>query len=492
MTFSMQRLLAATVLATTGAAGQAFAFSDCPADHVSDGYTCEMQTGAGKNGGFFRVTFPSDWDGDLVIINHGFDLVDKHIRPHETCSHNSSVACEQDSDCGSGNFCNNISYLGLDEILLPMGKAVAAGTYSASGWAVFESAKDLKDILKYVDKDSGKGDQVQRVIVTGFSLGGAVTADATLKLAIDGAVPLCGAVGGGLPTWDVAQEVRLVYDFLCDNVPGAKFGPPSSGGPDFGVKNTGDPSADSQSMALKVDTCLGNLGIMPDDGFQDQRRADFMELTQFAGGDGFNIATAMGFATLGMGDFVYDDDRLKGKRIGLNDTLDYTGLGTNPTLAADYEAGVKRLAKGQGRSKLRKASWPDFTKGKGAKVDYPILSVGGAGDWLVIPEFQRIYQTALQAGGKNIAQTWQDQYGHCVFTPEEMQATFLEYFDWIGTPGSTPGPAPTTADLEARCVSVGGVIDDTCMFDPAYSPPAIYDRIPPRADWPPAALPPTP
>ena len=52
------------------------AFHDCPADHVTDGYTCTELKGAGKTGGYFRVTFPSDWDGDLVIVNHGFDLND--------------------------------------------------------------------------------------------------------------------------------------------------------------------------------------------------------------------------------------------------------------------------------------------------------------------------------------------------------------------------------------------------------------------------------
>ena len=82
----------------------AHAFPDCPADHVTDGYTCTEQTGAGKTGGFFRVTFPSDWDGDLVIINHGFDLNDQKMRPHERCSHNINVVCAQDSDCGSGHF----------------------------------------------------------------------------------------------------------------------------------------------------------------------------------------------------------------------------------------------------------------------------------------------------------------------------------------------------------------------------------------------------
>src|SRR6185503_10617383 len=216
--FSMLTAVCAAVLVS----GVAVAFDDCPADHVTDGYTCTMLKGKGKTLAFFRVTFPSDWDGDLVIVNHGFDLNDQHMRPHETCSHNSTISCEQDSDCGANRFCNNITYLGLDEVLLPMGKAVAASTYTNSGWAPFHSAKDIKDVIKFVKKESGFGDQLQRVIITGMSGGGAVTVDAMLKLKIDGAVPLCAAAAGGLPSWDVAMDLRFVYDYLCDDVPNAK------------------------------------------------------------------------------------------------------------------------------------------------------------------------------------------------------------------------------------------------------------------------------
>ena len=471
--------------------GVAAAFDDCPADHVADGYTCTEQTGAGKTGGYFRVTFPSDWDGDLVIVNHGFDLNDRHIRPHESCSNNTTAHCEQDSDCGSGNFCNNISYLGIDEVLLPMGKAVAAGTYTDSGWATFHSAKDLKDIISYVQKDSGFGDSLKRVIVTGFSGGGAVTADATLKLKIDGAVPLCAAAAGGLSTWDVAQDLRLVYDFLCDDVPGAKF----TSAPDVGEPNSADSNSDAVNMALKVDACFGVIGVAPDDGHQAERLAKFIALTRFtggedAGGEALNVASAMGFATLGLGDFVRDEHRLNGKRVGLNDALDYTSQGTDAVLAAAFDAGVERLSFGTGRKKLRKASWPDFAKGKGKKVSYPILSMAGANDWLVIPEFQRVFTQALTDGGKLFTQTWIDTYGHCVFSEQEITALFTKYFEWLGPAGGPYGTQPTAADIENACLALpGGVDGDTCNFNTTFSPGAIYDRIPPREDWPAAAKP---
>ena len=477
----------AGVLALATLPAVANAFSDCPADHEADGYTCTEQKGVGKTGGYFRVTFPSNWDGDLVIYNHGFDLNDLHIRPHESCSQSKSAPCEQDSDCGANHFCNNISYGGLDEVLLPRHKAVAAGTYTDSGWAVFHSAKDLKDIIKYVKKDPVFGAQLKRVIITGHSGGGAVTADATLKLKIDGAVPLCAAAGGGLPTWDVAQDVRLAYDYVCDGVAGASF----PWAPDVGQPNSPNSSNDAISVALKVDACFGILSAPS--VAQTARLAKFLALTGFTGdashgGSGINIASALGFATLGLGDFVLDPKRLKGKRIGLNDTLDYTAQGDDLLLAADYDLNVKRLTAGPGRKQLRKASWPDFTKGKGKQVAYPILSMAGVNDWLVIPEFNRVYTDALTAGNKTYTQTWIDTYGHCVFSEQEVTAIFTKYFEWLGPVGGPYGPQPTPADIANACLALpGGVDDDTCNFNGAFSPGAVRDRIPQRADWPAAA-----
>lgn len=477
MNFRFSTIALGATIAGLFVSGTAGAYQDCPT-----GVTCTEYKVAAKNGSFFRVNVPENWDGDLVIVNHGFDLNRKHIRMHEVCEHNSAVTCENDTDCGPGGQCNEISYMGVDEILMPLGKAVAASTYSETGWAVFDSAKDLKEILKFVKKEIGKP---ARVIVTGFSLGGAVTADATLKMKIDGAVPLCGAVGGGLPTWDVAGDVRLVYDFLCDDVPGAAFSSPAG----VGEPTTNDSDADALGMALKVNTCFGVLfpsGVPAEADAQAARLADFYSLTQFSG-SGIEVAQAMGFATLGMGDFVRDDDRLKGSPIGFNTGLDYSTMGTDMTLAGEYEAAVERLEQGKGRKKLTKASFPDFTKGKGGAVEYPILSMAGAADWLVIPEFQRVYTTALEDGDKLITQTWISTYGHCVFTAEELTAVYNEYFAWIDS-ADLVAAQPTAQDIEDACLALPTGIDgDTCNFDSGFAPGAIFNRIPPRADWPLAA-----
>jgi len=149
---------------------------------------------------------------------------------------------------------------------------------------------------------------------------------------------------------------------------------------------------------------------------------------------------------------------------------------------------VKRYTAGKGRKQLRKAFWTDFTKGPGKRVAYPILSMAGANDWLVIPEFNRVYTDALTAGNKAYTQTWIDTYGHCVFSEQEVTALFTKYFEWLGPADGERGPQPTATDIANACLALpGGVDGDTCNFNSAFTPGAIYDRIPQREDWPAAA-----
>ena len=467
-------------------AAPAVAFDDCPT-----GVPCTHLTGSSKKGSHFRISVPENWDGDLFLINHGFNLNQRDIRPHETCK-NSSDACEADLDCGdaeedSNAVCNVISYFSIDEMMLPLGKAVAASTYSQTGWSVFKSRKDLKEILKFMKKASKDlGRKVERVFVTGFSMGGAVTVDATQRMKINGAVPLCPAAGGGLPSWDSAVDVRLIYDYLCDEVGGKSFNSP----PDVGESNTPNSDADAIGMALTVNNCFGNLLPSGDSGeaaAQADRLARFRDLTKFSGTN-FELPVFMGFVTLGMGDFVRDKKRLAAKPIGWNaePDLDYTVI--DSVEAAAFDAAVERLTAGRGRKKLSKNTRIDFTKGKGKKADYPIVVLAGTADWVAVPEFQRVFADAVALGGKTITNAWVDTPGHCTFSFQEIQATLEAFLDW-----NDGADQPTKEDIESRCLALpGGVQDDTCNFDNAFSPPHLTARVPARSDWFPAAQAPAP
>jgi pimeloyl-ACP methyl ester carboxylesterase len=433
------------------------------------GVTCNEYLGVGKKGSYFRISIPTSptWNGDIVLINHGFDLDSLSIAPHNTCR-GAGAPCTEDADCSGGAICNKISYLGLDAFFLPKGIAVAASTYSLTGWSVFNSRKDLQDILKFMKKDPAIG-APSRVFVTGFSMGGAVTVDASLRISpkrVHGVMPLCPAAGGGVPTWDAAHDFRLAYDYVCGSVPGAAF---------FSETDAGDP-VDQLTAAGRVNTCFGALfpsGDPLEAANQAARLAEFRSLIGHTGTN-FEVVVIMGFATNGMFDLVQDKQKLGGKRAGWNEGVTYTDPG--------LDAGVERVAAGSGRKKLGKTFYVDYTRGKGAKVEYPIMHLANTDDFLTIPGFQSVLMQATDDGGKDRTSAWIEGGGHCNFTPEELEATANEFVDWVNG-----GTQPTAADLEATCLALPSGSASTCRFDLGFIAPLLSARAPRRADWPAAA-----
>lgn len=452
------------------------------------GSGCTEYRGEGRRGAFFRILVPDRWDGDLVIFNHGLELDPLTIAPHETCRGAPTVRCTSNADCaGIGpGVCHRIGMLGLEQFLLPKGKAVGASTFSQTSWSAFASRFDLKDLVRFLHT-WGPG-KPRRIIMTGISGGGAVTVDATMHLKpgvmIHGAVPLCSCSGGGLPSMDAATDVRLVYDFLCDGVPGGRFA---------SLPDVGDPTMSQIEFGLTVDACLGILAPSPDPAeaaAQAARRDAFFRMTKFSGTN-LDVLTVLGFSVLAMGDFVDDPARLDGRRPGWNTDVDYTSVYPGPEGRA-FDATVPRFGPGRGRRRMRNSTHVDFTRGVGKRVDYPMLSFSGRSDFICLPEFQKLYDDAATLGGKDHALVWGSRPGHCAFTPFELRAVFEEYFEWLDT-YRTPHPdEPTTADVLARCLALPGASPAACAFDPAFTAPPLAARVPPRPDWPEAAKHPLP
>ena len=161
---------------------------------------------------FYQFAVPADWNGTLVIWNHGYSFSPPGPNP----------------DLGP-----------LVDVQLAQGYAVAASSYSQSQWAVFNTRRDNARLVEAFAKQIGKPSSI---IMTGASLGGIVTADALERIDefdIDGAFAFCGAMGGSR-VWDGAHDIRLAYDAVCSDVapiPGGATGlPPEGSGTVFRFK----------------------------------------------------------------------------------------------------------------------------------------------------------------------------------------------------------------------------------------------------------------
>lgn len=383
-------------------------------------------TGQTSGGAFYKIMVPEGWTpaGGLVIWNHGFSL--DPIAP--------------DPDLGP-----------LVDVQLGEGYAVAASSYSLTGWAVFETHLDNQQMYQAFVSEYGAPGQV---LIYGVSLGGIVTArdvEAELIPNVVGAMPICGAVGGSR-IWDGGIDLRLVYDFLCSDVPGAAI----PGGAN-GLPFPPDPDFDENALGLALKACFGLLGTP--DADQAQRLGTFLAVTglpvEFVGTD-------LGFATFGLADLVYDPRKLAGGA-GFDNSLVSYG-------SAAVDAGIARV---QSDPATRERMVDNYTP-HGNVGDVKIVSIHTDKDGLVIVENESEYASVVPAENLTTGIIVEDTPSHCGFTSAETVAAWESLRGWVAG-----APQPTVQDIQNLCDAVvaGAQAEGPCRYDPAFVIPDLDGRV---------------
>ena len=380
-----------------------------------------------KKGAFFQITVPTVWNGGLVINNHGFDFNPPAANP------------------GLGP---------LAPLQLSEGYAVAASSYANCCWTLFSTKQDQNRLLQIFTDNFGAPSQV---IIHGGSLGGIVTAQGieTLDVQPVGAYPICGALAGGR-SWDGAIDLRLVYDAICNAVPGGSLpggatGLPAPGFPTAGLTNT--------QIAIAVNTCTGVLlPVAFRTPAQQARLNQIKAVTTLP--ENF-IVTDMVFVTNGLSNLIFAPDKLDGGQGVGNVGVTYTDPAIN--------ASIQRVAYD---SKAHKNLQKNYTP-KGNVNNTKIVSIHTDGDGLVIVEQEKEYQDVVPAANLTTGIVNEAGNTHCGFTSPELVAGWEELRDWIAG-----GPQPTATDLQARCLTLGPA--SQCRIDPSFVLNDMSTRIPPR------------
>ncbi len=384
-------------------------------------------TGQTAGGAYYKIVVPDGWQpaNGLVIWNHGFDL--GPIGPV--------------TDLGP-----------LVDVQLAEGYAVAASSYSLKGWAVFETHLDNQQMIQAFQNEFGTPDHV---LITGASLGGIVTArdvEEGLIPNIAGAMPICGAVAGSR-LWNAAVDLRLLYDQICGDVPGAAI-PGGANGLPFPT------TFDQNALGAAINACFG-LPAVPNPE-QGARLGLFLALTgipvEFVGTD-------MGFATFGLADLVYDPRKLAGFPAFDNANVDYGNAAVN--------AGIERVTPDQITRKRFLGSYTPTGKVGGVKI----VSIHTDKDGLVLVENQSQYASVVPAGNLTTGIIVEDAPTHCGFTPAETVAAWESLRAWVAGL-----PQPTAQDLQNTCNALvaGNLAAGPCRYDPGFMVPDLDDRVRPR------------
>jgi len=389
-------------------------------------------TGQTAGGAYYRIMVPDGWTpaGGLVIWNHGFSL--DPIAPVE--------------DLGP-----------LAALQLSEGYAVAASSYSLTGWALFETVADLRGMVDAFEAEFGVPDQV---LVYGASLGGIVTAQA-IEVGnlgnVVGAMPICGAVAGSR-LWDGAVDLRLIYDAVCGNVPGAAI----PGGAN-GLPFPPDPAFDQTALAVAVNACTG---ILQPPELRTPEQADRLaQILQVTGLPESFLLTDMGFATFGLADLVYDPRKLAGAPAFDNSSVVYG--------APAIDTNVERV---EADPAARRRLFDHYTP-SGKVGDVKIVSLHTDKDGLVIVENENQYAQAVPGGNLTVGIVVEDVPSHCDFTEAEAVAAWETLRGWVAGL-----PQPSAQDLQDACQGIvaGGLAEGPCRIDPDFDVPDIDGRVRPR------------
>ncbi len=413
-----------------------------PAPSLPPGTTCVA--GVDTNGAFFLIAVPANYNGRLVLWNHGYTLA--------------PPAPLMPVDLGVGLLA-----------LLTQGFAAAASSFrpdaiGLSGWQVRDAAEDTENLRQRFVQLVGRP---QKTYIVGASEGGLITAETIERFArdehgglnYDGAMPLCGPVAGGDANWCGGFDLRTVYQFYCGNLPRAsEMQYPLY----FGLAPNNTLTADD--VAARVNECTGVLQPAATRSTQQTKNlANILGVEKLP--ESFLILD-MEFATFGLQELTLV--RTNGLSPVTNIGVKYRGSDDDAAL----NAGVFRAGFNPGAIALVNNAYNPT-----GDVEIPTVTMHTIGDGLVIVENEHEYREEFREehDQRKLFQIYTNAGGHCQFSNSELAAAFGALVNWV-----EKGQQPATEGVMAACAQFQGIFGDTCNINPTFRPGEFEARIPAR------------
>lgn len=355
--------------------------------------------GAIGPGSFYEIDVPAAWNGDLVLYAHGIVQADEPVAPPA----------------------NQDGYPLLRAALLAQGFAVAASSFSSNGWSLDDAVRRTHQLRGIFTSKAGRP---QRIFLVGHSMG----ALAIVKLVerypglYHGALPMCGPLGGAQAELQYAGDARVTFDFYFPGLlPGAPFDVPA--GTQFLTPfDPGGPSL----LFLQVFTALsGN----PAAAFQWATAAGlpFANATEL----GNSALYVVGFVLRYTNDFIERvngkipyDNRQTSYQVNVSDPV------TNAYLSSLLNGGVQRFD--ADRAALNYYSRNYAPTGR---IGVPVLTLHTTRDAAIPFGHEALFASAVADAGRSdlLVQRPIDRWGHCAFTPAEVQAALSDLIWWVTT-----------------------------------------------------------
>jgi pimeloyl-ACP methyl ester carboxylesterase len=347
------------------------------------------------SGALYRVCFPDDWNGDLVLFAHGY------VAPQQELAIPEEMAGGQPASA----------------LVTGMGYAYATTSYRANGLVAPDAVDDLVQLADTVDARY-RPDPSRRVVV-GFSEGGLVAALSAERHAdrFAGALSGCGPIGDFPAQLEYIDDFRVVFDYFYPGLlPGDALNIPDV------VRERWD--------ELYIPAIVVALAAKPDAA----RQLLAVTGAPVAAADLRSIAeTTIGLLRYNVFGTADAQQRLGGQPFDNTDRV-YSGSSDDAAL----NAGVDRFRADPNLPGLSRFA----TTGT---LRVPLVNLHTTGDPIVPFRQSSLYAAKVDAAGSTARFTQIDveRFGHCTFETPELLGAFSQLWEQIGPrPATLATPEP--------------------------------------------------
>ena len=400
----------------------------CPAG-VPEGARCLRGQDSAK--AHYLIVMPAQWSGVLVVHAHGGPALGE------------PKVSRADADIKRW------------AITVQQGHAWAGSVFRQGGFAVTTAAEDTDRVRRIFVEHVAKP---RRTLLHGQSWGAMVaTKAAEMYPASWEGMLLTSGVVAGPTTYDFRLDLRVIYQYLCNNHPR-----PDEAQYPLWMGLPADSKFSNSDLSARVNDCLGlNKPAAQRTPEQIQRVHTIVDVVR--------IPEKAIIGHLRWGTFTLRDviSRTGTSPFG-NDGVRYSGSKNDAAL----NAGVKRYP-------ADPAAAARFT----ADVDYvgrfgmPVLAAHGINDSTVFVEGSDTLRRRMEANGNGarLVQTFVDSDQHSYWGDAMYPPLFEALLNWVEN-----GVKPDPASIAARCQAMRAATPADCQFNVGYAAKPLASRIPSR------------
>jgi pimeloyl-ACP methyl ester carboxylesterase len=354
--------------------------------------------GTSGPGSTYEIDVPAAWNGGLVIYAHGLVQADAPILTPSL----------------------QPRYAELRAAMLAGGYALAASSYSSNGWALADAVRRTHQLSGIF---TSKVSAPRRTYLMGASLGAlvAVKLAEALPGQYDGALAMCGPLGGALPELEYVADARVIFDHYFPGVlPGTPFEVP----PGTAFLSPLEPGGPSPLYLSVVAALAANPSATI--RWASAANLPFNNMAELAG----SALYIIGFSLRSTNDFI---DRVNGKMPYDNSDVKYVVDATadpvlNAFLSAVLNANVSRFDADRAA-----INYYDRNYTPSGRIGIPVLTLHTTRDPAIPIAHEAMFGAAVAAADRStlLAQQPFDRWGHCTFTDAEVLTAFSGLVQWV-------------------------------------------------------------